>query len=133
MESIVITWRELLVVGAIVIGIYIAEWFAFMRASKRARERRETIPPQPASHELLGRLEVLEAEVQALRQRLEAAANAAPPRPVRTAEHEKVHSPYTQAVELARQGLDAATLAAHCGISRGEAELIIALHRFDPV
>ncbi|WP_137938083.1 DUF2802 domain-containing protein [Chitinivorax sp. B] len=131
MDAIVVTWRELLVVGAIVIGIYVAEWFAFMRASRRAREKRETIMPSPAMHELLGRLELLEAEIQALRQRVDAPKQ--PTAAAKGAELDKPGSPYSQAVELAKQGLDAATLAAHCGISRGEAELIIALHRFDSV
>ena len=38
-------------------------------------------------------------------------------------------SPYNQAVELAKQGYDAAALASNCGISRGEADLIVALYR----
>lgn len=39
---------------------------------------------------------------------------------------------YTRAMHLAESGLDAAALASQCGLSRGEAELIIALCRAAP-
>ena len=38
-------------------------------------------------------------------------------------------SPYAQAIQLAQQGLSPAEVAASCGISRGEAELVVALYR----
>jgi hypothetical protein len=38
-------------------------------------------------------------------------------------------SPYNQAILMARQGAPAAEVASTCGISRGEAELIVALYR----
>jgi len=38
-------------------------------------------------------------------------------------------SPYNQAFELIRQGMGAADVAARCGISRSEAELILSLYR----
>jgi len=38
-------------------------------------------------------------------------------------------SPYNQAIHLARQGASAGEVASGCGISRGEAELIVALYR----
>jgi hypothetical protein len=40
-------------------------------------------------------------------------------------------SPYDEAIEFARHGIDAAGIASRCGISRGEAELVTALAR-DP-
>lgn len=36
---------------------------------------------------------------------------------------------YNHAIELAQHGYDAVQIALECGISRGEADLIIALHR----
>ena len=38
-------------------------------------------------------------------------------------------SPYAQAIRLAQKGADASELAASCGISRGEADLIVAIYR----
>lgn len=38
-------------------------------------------------------------------------------------------TPYQQAIELVRQGLAASEVAARCGISRSEAELIVSLYR----
>jgi flagellar biosynthesis/type III secretory pathway M-ring protein FliF/YscJ len=40
-----------------------------------------------------------------------------------------VESAYSQAIKLAQQGLDSAAVAAGCGISRGEADLIVAIYR----
>ncbi|AXK39365.1 DUF2802 domain-containing protein [Crenobacter cavernae] len=39
------------------------------------------------------------------------------------------NTPYAQAIELVRQGLAAVEVAARCGISRSEAELIVSLYR----
>jgi hypothetical protein len=36
---------------------------------------------------------------------------------------------YREAVEMAEQGVDSAEVAENCGISRAEADLIVALHR----
>jgi hypothetical protein len=38
-------------------------------------------------------------------------------------------SPYNLAIQMARQGAGAGEVASGCGISRGEAELIVALYR----
>ena len=38
-------------------------------------------------------------------------------------------TPYAHAIQMAQQGLNVNEVAASCGISRGEAELIVALHR----
>jgi len=38
-------------------------------------------------------------------------------------------SPYNLAIQMARQGAAAGEVASGCGISRGEAELIVALYR----
>lgn len=38
-------------------------------------------------------------------------------------------SPYNQALHMAKQGYGVGDVASQCGISRGEAELIIALYR----
>lgn len=38
-------------------------------------------------------------------------------------------SPYSRAIEMARKGDEINSIAGACGITRGEAELIVALHR----
>jgi len=38
-------------------------------------------------------------------------------------------TPYNRAILLARQGYDAARLSEECGISRGEAELIVSMQK----
>ncbi|MDK2126414.1 DUF2802 domain-containing protein [Parachitinimonas caeni] len=120
MGNIVITWPQLAVVAILVVGVYVAELLLFMRRSG-----------QPQRH----RINQLETEIDSLRDdlvalRRELAASRMPvaeePEPVPASE---VDSPYSQAIRLARQGLDSAAVAAGCGISRGEAELIVALYR----
>ncbi|GAB6040248.1 DUF2802 domain-containing protein [Endothiovibrio diazotrophicus] len=39
--------------------------------------------------------------------------------------------PYDQAVELARKGATAEELVAHCGLTKGEADLVVMMHRMD--
>ncbi|WP_374357535.1 DUF2802 domain-containing protein [Chitinimonas sp.] len=66
-------------------------------------------------------------EVRSIRQELQAlAGKQITEKPVVA---EKVESAYSQAIRLAQQGLDSAAVAAGCGISRGEADLIVAIYR----
>lgn len=43
--------------------------------------------------------------------------------------NQRAATPYGQAILMAQQGLDAREVAAVCGLSRGEAELIVALYK----
>lgn len=64
--------------------------------------------------------EALQAEIDKLR----AGSAARSPEPAEAAK-----TPYTRAAEMARSGAAIATIVDECGITRGEAELIVALHR----
>lgn len=124
MEAVVVTWRELLIVVAAVIGIYVTELVLLMRwmgASglkpwkRTAQANTETQRITRMSAEIIELREHvtrLECEVEKLRSVTDANV-----------------SPYNQAIRMARQGLSASDVAAGCGISRGEAELIVALYR----
>lgn len=124
MESFVVTWRELLIVIVLVLAVYIAEMLLLMRPGKnrglkiwqkgllahsqtRALDNMEEVVAQ-----LQEQVAKLEAEMEQLK---------AGPQPVAT--------PYSQAILMAQQGVGASELSANCGISRGEAELIVALYR----
>jgi Protein of unknown function (DUF2802) len=123
MNGVFITWTELLIAVVLATAVYLLEFLFFSRRRKSAE------PQGPGSLPLGQELASLREEVSGLRRRLDAVeelgkrASAPPPGPE--------DSPYSQAVRLARQGLPAQELAARCGISRGEAELIIALNRGD--
>lgn len=69
----------------------------------------------------------LAAEREALKAALENARAQSPAR--LPAPPEPAKSPYTRAAELARGGASVATIVDECGVTRGEAELIVALHR----
>lgn len=123
MESFVITWRELLIAVLLATAVYLLEVLLFSR-------RRKPAPPAASDPERQAgdaELARLREEVTALRRRLDALESLVNrPQP---AESIADDSPYGQAVRLARQGLAPQELAARCGISRGEAELIVALNR----
>jgi hypothetical protein len=122
-EALVITWRELLVVVVAVLGVHAAALALLLRWSAGGGARRKgSAQPGAGSQALNGMsLEIAELRKQVVRLQ---------------AEVEKLRSlglpaasPYNQAIQMARQGLNASEVASGCGISRGEAELIVALYR----
>lgn len=131
MSAIVVTWRELLVALVVVLAIYAAEMWLLTRGLRSHRAVEATPPTPPvapvapadpfAAVALRGEIETLRGEVAQLRAELDALTAPATP----TGEL----APYAQAIRLARDGKAAAQLAEHCGISRSEAELIVALHQ----
>jgi len=118
--SFVITWKELLIAGIIVLAVYIAELLLLMSSGKsiglgfwrRRAENKELA-------ELKNQLAALEIRLA----RLEESGDSAD-----TLE-EIASNSYGKASNLAKQGMDVAQVAATCGISRSEAELIVAMQR----
>ncbi|MDA8094517.1 MAG: DUF2802 domain-containing protein [Betaproteobacteria bacterium] len=121
MESFVVTWREILIVVVVVLAVYIAEMLLLMRVGPRRRRGHARADQGARTHDG----GAIEAELRQLREhigKLEADI-------VQLKSGGHGASPYNHAIELAQQGLDASELAQACGISRGEAELIVALYR----
>lgn len=69
--------------------------------------------------------EALRGEVENLREE-NARLRSALAKPV---DERPAVSPYSRAIEMARNGDETDSIAGACGITRGEAELIVALHR----
>ena len=128
MDPIVITWRELLIAVIAVLAVYAAEVLLLLRYGRQPRlPFRTRARPEPSSQPYaLGNLREEVAELRrtvvTLRAELEVLQKRAP------STSQTVTPPYAQAIQLARNGGDATVLARDCGISRGEAELIVALH-----
>jgi hypothetical protein len=126
METFVITWRELLIGLIAVLGIYVAELLLLLRSGNRKglrlwRRGADVHSEHYAVSALRDELAALRQQVGALRaevERLSATPAAAQP-----------PTPYGKAIDLARHGRPAADVATHTGISRGEADLIVALYR----
>ena len=133
-------WRGAVLLLIALLGIYVAFtlWRLHrMKAAVAAREARSAVAPAPvvaplaapdpvgfATQQFMrgveGELEEMRREVAELREevgRLKASRQTAP------------H--YTEAMTLAEGGADAQTVAARCGISLAEAELVLALSRRD--
>jgi len=119
MNGIFISWQQLLFLAFIVVGVYVAELLLFLKKSA-SRKRHDEGDDGMAASALREEVRVLREALLALAARVD--SKVAPP----AAEPE---SPYSQAIKLAKQGLDSNAVASGCGISRGEAELIVALYR----
>jgi cell division protein FtsB len=120
MDAFVITWKELLIAAIAVLSVYAAEILLLMRFGQRRgikvwRRGVET-RQQAELEELKARVDQLEASIKRLG------------KPDATTEKPAV-TPYSQAIQLAQQGFDVTEVALSCGISRAEAELIVALYR----
>lgn len=119
MDGIVVTWRELLLVVILILGVYVAEVLLLTRQGSRFGKAKENDARERDVH-------ALELDIERLHERIN----------LLQAEMEKLKSgqasavrPYGEAVKLAEGGMDVDQLAVNCGISRGEAELIIAVNR----
>ncbi|GAB3265724.1 DUF2802 domain-containing protein [Chitinimonas naiadis] len=87
---------------------------------------RRAAQDRQSSRQLLERVETLEDQLHAVRRELAGLADSVQPQ---TPPPDEGETAYSQAIRLAKQGLDSSAVAAGCGISRGEAELIVALYR----
>ena len=120
MESIVITWRELLIVVVLLLAVYIAEMLLLMRSGS-GLFRKKRAEPSPSEAETTA----LREEVASLHARLDALEHYV--QQVQ-AENTSESSPYNRAIQMAKQGRDIGSISERCGISRGEAELIVSMH-----
>ena len=121
METFVVTRWELLIAVAAVLAIHAAELVVLLRWPGAVGLQRWKRGARSAA-DLVGQLlrEIAELRRQVARLQGEVDKLRAPQPAV---------SPYTQAIQMARRGAGASEVASGCGISRGEAELIVALHR----
>ncbi len=121
LEHLTLNGRELLVfvILAVVFAmvLYLLETLLFARRRK----------PDATVAALAGRIGLVEADLAALKARLER-LEAKPP--LESALDTQATT-YADAMRLAREGVTAQELAGQLGISRSEAELIIALRHSD--
>ena len=123
MEALVVTWRELLVVIIAVLAIYVAEVLLLLRWSGRRVNPWVRTDASSEGHQALNAVSLEVAELRSQVTRLQGELDR-----LKSATPSAV-SPYNQAIQMARQGLSASEVSSRCGISRGEAELIVALYR----
>lgn len=121
MDSIVITWRELLIVVALILAVYIAEMLLLMRTGGGVlRRRRHHVPENVAdTRKIQAEINALSERIAAIEQYLQKIQ----------AEQDSESTPYNRAIPMARLGRDPARISEGCGISHGEAELIVSMHR----
>ena len=131
MNGIVITWPQLLYISLVLILFYGAELLLFLRKSaqkpaedpnlrKNVAEQRELVA------ELQREIDSLKVRMAAMQVQRQQSDDEMPAMPEIAGNDD---SPYSQAIRLAQLGADANKVSAECGISRGEADLIVALYR----
>ena len=121
-SSFVVPGKELLIAGIFDLAVYIAEMLLRMRSAKPSRfsfwrrraENQELIA-------LKNQLAALEIRLARLEESGDSADNLGG----------TASTSYGKAFNIAKQGMDVAQVAANCGISRSEAELIVAMQRKD--
>jgi hypothetical protein len=127
LDSFVITWRELLIIVAVVLAVYVAEMLLLLRTNRGFRRwKPDAGADQPRMAALEAEIEQLREQILTIHQQLE---DRPIPQPQHTHSTSPPSSPYSQAIQMAQQGMSVDELAAGCGISRGEAELIVAMHQ----
>jgi hypothetical protein len=125
MNGIVITWAQLLYISLVLVLFYVAELLLFMR--KASGQRALGLDPHEADS-LRNEIAQLRFEIDALKLRL-LTTQAEWSSPAELVLEPNQESPYSHAIRLAKLGADSNSVANQCGISRGEADLIVALYR----
>lgn len=129
MESFVITWRELLIGALLVLVVYIAEMLLLMRSAKPLGWRvwQKGAEAHANAHALAQSREVQSLELELTH--LQEQVNRLQSEIEQMKAQQAAVTPYTNAIQMAEQGLNVSDVASRCGISRGEAELIVAMHQ----
>ena len=108
-----LNWLEFFIGALVLTTVNVVVVYWLNRSKRRARLAGDT------------QRETLRAEMEMLRDE-NAKLRSALAKPV---EERPAVSPYSRAIEMARNGDEINNIAGACGITRGEAELIVALHR----
>jgi len=155
MDSIVITWREVLLLLVGVLAVYVAEMLLLLRRGslpgwrfwQRGAEQQAQVR---ALMELRRDVEALQRDLAVLRVEgattpltkpapapgtelsVASAGRSSPAAPAVPAPNLPPGSAYAEAIRLARAGYPVTALVRDCGLSRGEADLIMALYGTPP-
>ncbi|XZG69397.1 DUF2802 domain-containing protein [Chitinibacteraceae bacterium HSL-7] len=124
MNAIVITWQQLLFVGLGLVLFYVAELLFFMR---RGAKHKVPADWQRQMYSLNDEISALRHEIDVLKVRLAASERVAQGEVVVATS--EVETPYAHAIRMAQSGASVDQLVSDCGITRGEADLILALYR----
>lgn len=130
MNGVTITWEVLLIAVVLATVVYLLEVALFSRRRKGPAKASAIKDLDLDVEGIHVRVSVLERQTQALRERLDDLQAAS--EKAERQQTEQQATPYAQAVQLARQGVSPQELAHRCGITNGEAELIVALNRAEP-
>jgi hypothetical protein len=131
-QSIVIfSWGQLLYLGLVFFLFYVFELLFFLyknNKQKNVHQVNDSLSEQVI--ELKREIEFLKVKVASLSALpLRSKIEFEPLESSLLSNQGAVETPYEQAIRLAQMGAEAAEVASKCGISRGEADLIVAIYR----
>lgn len=134
-SGILITWPQLLYVGILLLSFYVVELIFFWLRHERKNKAADPTALNSEIESLRQELNGVKVRLAALSRQLEATSrddfplmSPMPPTALQ-ADATQIDTPYAQAIRLAQQGVDAPEVSMTCGISRGEADLIVAIYR----
>jgi hypothetical protein len=133
MEGILVTWTQLLIAGAI-LGVALVVVLAVSLLRRKRPDDMPSVINEGKLTRMQKELATLQGRIDAIEHYLIRGEPAAPREPLPEPEptvvdEEVIPAPYSQAMLMARDGLDADELARRCGISISEASLIVAMQR----
>lgn len=129
MNAITISWSQLLYISLGLILFYIAELLLFLRKSGRTGagvDHKIVAELREQQQHLQQEIEGLKVRIAALQIQQLGEVQAPEAALAAVAAND---TPYAHAIRLAQMGKDATAITAECDISRGEADLIVALYR----
>lgn len=130
MTGVTVTWETLLMAVVLATVVYLLEVVLFSRRRGKSTDKQDSLKELDLDLDAMhARMTELERQVRALREQLQELKRAGEQATQQARQAETQATPYAQAVQLARQGLNSQELAHRCGITNGEAELIVALNR----
>lgn len=133
MTGVTVTWETLLMAVVLATVVYLLEVVLFSRRRGKSTDKQDSLKELDLDLDAMhARMTELERQVRALREQLQELKRAGEQATQQARQAETQATPYAQAVQLARQGLNSQELAHRCGITNGEAELIVALNRAEP-
>ncbi|MCB5194789.1 DUF2802 domain-containing protein [Deefgea salmonis] len=131
--GVYLTWLQLLYVGILLLIFYAAELvFFWLRHGRKNKATDLTVNLQLQIDDLRNELANTRVRLAAIAVQLPSSDfehNSLNALSVSSALVQDPESPYSHAIRLAQTGADAPEVAAACGISRGEADLIVAIYR----
>jgi hypothetical protein len=129
-SGILITWPQLLYLGILFLSFYVLELLFFWWRHGRGKGQEQIDTLKQEINELQHELSTIKVRLAVLAaQWPDPNLSSEEPTAIVSPTASTSETPYARAIRLAKNGVDANELVTICSISRGEADLIVAIYR----